>query len=348
MTTSRNTRAAGALVALALPFVLLASIGLALDSTAQASSAGGTGCTGLYGWPVKPFDRAHPIRGTFGDPRTVFSGTRSERTLLEGNGGFSFHQGLDISAPDGSPVYAVSSGTVVRARGGRVTVECGNGRSFQYWHIEPVARVGQRAVPGKTLLGFIQPKREHVHLTHLERGRAVNPLAPGRVTPYRDATSPEVLDVAIIHGEVGRDLAPRVVAGRVTLVAEAIDTPALPVPGRWHGFPVTPALLSWRIETSDGQIVRQHITRDVRRVVPKNDLFWRTFARGAHQNWPVFAGRKQQFVTARYLFKLSARPFDTTTLRDGDYVLVVSAADTAGNRNVRRLSFSIDNGLSGS
>ena len=49
------------------------------------------------------------------------------------------------------------------SRGGRVTVDCGNGRSIQYWHIEPTVRVGQRAVAGKTVLGFIQAKREHVH-----------------------------------------------------------------------------------------------------------------------------------------------------------------------------------------
>jgi hypothetical protein len=82
--------------------------------------------------------------------------------------------------------------------------------------------------------------------------------------------------------------------------------------------------------------------------VPKNDLFWHTFARGAHQNWPVFGGRKEKFMSGRYLFALAARPFDTTTLRDGDYALVVSAEDSAGNRDVRRLPFSVANGLSGS
>ena len=24
---------------------------------------------GAYGWPLKPFDKPHPIRGSFGDPR---------------------------------------------------------------------------------------------------------------------------------------------------------------------------------------------------------------------------------------------------------------------------------------
>jgi hypothetical protein len=317
-----------------------------MDSAARPSSPT-TACTGLYGWPVKPFDKPHPIRGSFGDPRTVFRGPNVEGTLLEGDGGFSFHQGVDISAPDGSPVYAVASGTVTRARGGRVTVDCGSGRSFQYWHIDPVARVGQHAVAGKTLLGFIQPKREHVHLTHLEKARAVNPAARGRLTPYRDATAPDVLGVAISHGGLDLGATERDVSGRVYLVAETTDMPALPVPGRWHGFPVTPALVTWRIEASSGRVVvGRQVARDVQTAVPKNDRFWDTFARGTHQNWPVFDGRKERGMTGRYLFKLSARPFDTTRLADGEYELVVAAADTAGNRDERRLSFSVDNSTS--
>ena len=342
MTTARTTSAAGALAALALSFFAIASFAFAVDSARAGSPS--SGCVGSYGWPVRPLDRAHPIRGSFGDPRTVFKGVRSERALLEGEGGFSFHQGLDISAPDGSPVYAVASGTVVRARGGRVTVDCRNGRSFQYWHIDPVARVGQHAVAGQTLLGFIQRKREHVHLTHLEKDRAVNPIAPGRLTPYRDATPPDVLDIAISSDGLGREPVEQEVSGRVHLVAEAIDMPALAVPGRWRGFPVTPATVTWRVEAPDGRVVvSQRIARDVRTAVPKNDRFWDTFARGTHQNWPVFDRQKQRGMIGRYLFKLSARPFDTRTLRDGHYVLIVNAADTAGNRDERSLRFLVLN-----
>jgi Peptidase family M23 len=323
MSAARTSSTWRVLAALLVPLVAGASA-LAVDSAAQARSVG-TGCAGAYGWPVAPFDRAHPIRGGFGDPRTVFRGRLSAKTLRGGEGSFSFHQGLDISAPDRSPVYAVSDGTVVRARGGRVAVECGTGRTFQYWHIDPVARVGQRAVAGRSLLGFVQLKREHVHLTHLENGRAVNPLSRQRLTPYRDSTMPKVLGISL---------------GPSGLAAEAIDMPAIPVPGRWHGFPVSPALVSWRLEDSRGRVViRTRIARDVRRTVPRNDCFWDTFARGTRQNWPVFAGRKQRGMTGRYVFALASRPF-VSRLRDaGEYAVVVTAEDTAGNRHVRRLTF---------
>ena len=67
-----------------------------------------------YPWPVAPVDRQHPVRGDFGDPRTVFTG-RDE-------GAFSFHNGVDVSARPGSAVYPVVSGTVARATGDLVAI----------------------------------------------------------------------------------------------------------------------------------------------------------------------------------------------------------------------------------
>lgn len=342
MTTSRKT-STRALVALLGSFLSLASAGFVLDTAARASSTG-TGCSGAYPWPVKPFDRQHPVRGNFGDPRTVFEGRRSQRTIDSGDGMFQFHHGVDISAPDGSPVYAVADGTITRTHGDRVTVECGNGRSIQYWHITvPAAvRVGQFAVAGKTMLGYILPKREHVHLTQLEDGSPVNPLAPGRITPYRDTTRPSVLAVGFRRSDLSAIVAPTKVSGRVYLFAEAADMPTLPVPGRWRGFPVTPAVVKWRIETARGRvIVGTRVAWDVRRGIPTTDAFWFAYARGSHQNWPVFSDGKARGMTGRYVFRLSTRPLDVDGLASGKYRLVVSARDTAGNRSTQQLTFSV-------
>jgi hypothetical protein len=299
------------------------------------------GCTGPYHWPVWPLDQAHPIRGGFGDPRTRFADPRTEQALLRSDGSFSFHQGIDINAPDGEPVYAVSSGRVVRARGNRVTVVCGNGRSFQYWHVREKAHVGQLVVPGKTVIGFILPKREHVHLTELRGGSAVNPVAPGNITPYRDITAPELLAISVRHG--GSNVAPDSIHGNVLFVAEAIDTPSLSVRGRWEGsYPVTPARITWSI-VRKGHVVLRRVAWDVSDLVPKNDRFWDVFARGTYQNWPVFASRHYRYEEGRQLFKLTPRAFDTRTLRDGDYDLVVTAEDVAGHGDVKSLHLTVNN-----
>ena len=63
-----------------------------------------------YGWPVKPFNRQHPVRAYLNDPRNGHYDAKS------------FHFGVDVSAPTGTPVYAVAAGEVylqARPQGGR-------------------------------------------------------------------------------------------------------------------------------------------------------------------------------------------------------------------------------------
>ena len=343
MATSHTS--ARAFVVLSMLSFAIALLSLAADCSATTRSLL-DGCTGPYGWPVKPFDRPHPVRGNFGDPRTRFAEPRSDQALLEGDGVFSFHQGVDINAPDGTPVYPVASGRVTRARGQRVTVTCGNGRSFQYWHVDPAVHRGQAVEVGKTILGSILPMREHVHLTELREGRAVNPLMPGHLTPYRDTTSPRVLGIAV-RDEHGADELTGSVHGRVSFLVEAIDTPAMPVQGRWQGgYPVTPALITWRIQGASRVVVPRRVAWDVRSGVPKNEQFWEKYARGTYQNWPVFDSRHFRFERGKYLFKLTVQPFDTRRLADGVHQIVVIAEDTAGNRDIRTLRFVVQNGLS--
>ena len=87
---------------------------LAAVAAAFAVGLAWTGSALAYPWPVKPFTRPHPVRGNFGDPRTVFAGPPARLTLYSGGGAFQFHDGVDISAPDGAAVYPVEPGTVTR------------------------------------------------------------------------------------------------------------------------------------------------------------------------------------------------------------------------------------------
>jgi hypothetical protein len=293
---------------------------------------------------VKPFDRTHPIRGSFGDPRTIFDGPPTLETLHSGSGRFSFHQGIDISAPNGEAVFAVAAGTVTTVTREWVGVDCGNGRSFEYWHVDAKVRVGQRVEAGESVIGFVQRPAGHVHLTQLEDGIAVNPVGRRRLTPYEDMTDPQILGIAIRRADAAPDEMPHFVRGHVQVIVEAVDEPALRVPGLWSDLPVTPARISWRIEKWTGRVVvREQVARDVRESLPSAHRFWSTFARGTCQNMAVFGSHYSYLQGGRYLFRLSRHSFDTRTLRDGVYALVVTATDTAGNRDTHRLRFTVHN-----
>ena len=108
-----------------------------------------------YKWPVKPFDRQHPVRGSFGDPRTLFKGAAHRYGVMSGHGSFSLHRGIDISAPNGRPVYPVMSGVVRYADHEWVRVDSGGGRAFEYWHIH-VARPPRR--PGRGVRDGSRPR----------------------------------------------------------------------------------------------------------------------------------------------------------------------------------------------
>jgi murein DD-endopeptidase MepM/ murein hydrolase activator NlpD len=222
-----------------------------------------------YGWPVKPFDRQHPVRGNIGDPRTIFTGPPTRRGLFTSNGAFSFHQGIDISAADGTPVYPVRSGVIRIVTPDWVEVDSGNGSAFQYWHIRPQVRPGQAVTTRETVLGSILSHSEHVHLTQLENGHAVNPLAPGNIGPYTDSTVPRVNGVKFRVGESGPELLPEYLHGRVEVAIDASDMPSMPVPGLWNGLPVSPARLTYRIHTVlDQRLVRSGTSMDVTRGLP--------------------------------------------------------------------------------
>jgi hypothetical protein len=262
---------------------------------------------------------------------------------MYGSGIFHFHEGVDISAPDGTPVYAVKSGTARLLSGRTVAVDSGAGVVFQYWHIVPAVRTGQSVAAHETVLGRIQVGYEHVHLTELRNGYAVNPLAPGHMGPYGDSTRPRVSSVAFRRAGSSAPLLAEFVSGQVDLFAEAHDPTALPVPGKWANLAVAPALVTWRIErANDHSVARSEaVAFDVRDGLPQLP-FWRAYMRGTRQNASVFAGHKYMRQPGVYLFRLGP-VFDTHVLQNGIYVLVVTARDTAGNAGSLRQVFSVRN-----
>jgi hypothetical protein len=343
MTTHSHSPRGRRRITLTIALLVLASAvaGIHLGSTARAAAS----TRSAYGWPVKPFDRQHPVRANLGDPRTIFAGPPNQRTLLQGSGTFQFHFGIDISAPDGSPVYPVASGRVLSVNGDWLVVDAGDGRTFEYWHVAPMVRVGAQVQEDVTVLGHIVKGAGHVHLTERENGVAVNPLAPGHLEPYSDHTKPQVDALYFRRSVTSGDLMPDFLRGRVELIASAYDLPQLHVPGAWHDLPVTPALVTWQIEqaTTHRIVVPKHTAYDVRRAMPSNNRFWRIYARGTHQNMSVFAKHFSYMQPGRYLFRLTPGGFDTRTLHDNVYELIVTATDIRGNSSSLAVRFSVHN-----
>ena len=282
-----------------------------------------------YAWPLKPFHRQHPVGGNFGDPRMTFLLTLGQNGL-EGPGVFTFHNGIDIHARPGTRVYPIASGTARLLNGTAVAVETPGRPTFQYFHLKLAVRNGQHVQALKTVLGYITVWAKHVHLSEIAHGRALNPLARGRIAPYGDHTRPRVREI-LFRDARGREISPLAVHGRIDIFADAFDLPE-PQPGFTLRLPVAPAEVSWSLRTLRGRVLRHGTPVDFRGFIPPNRLFWRIYGRGTYPNGPVFGGQLYKRMPGRYLFRLTPRRLDTRRLRDGTYVVRVTARDVRGNR----------------
>jgi hypothetical protein len=312
-----------------LPALLLL---LALQSAGTASA---------YPWPIKPFHKQHPIRANFGDPRTRFWNTMLTDGL-EGPGLFQFHNGIDIAAPEGTPVYPIASGTVKLIDGAAVLVRS-RGRKFQYFHIIPRVHNGQHVLAQRTVLGHVMHAANHVHLTEIRGRRVWNPLARGGIAPYADRTTPQI---DAIFARPPGSLLPlegeTLPCGMISLVAATHDAPPLAVPGTFAGFPVAPALVTWSLMRLDGLVYVPTIpAADFRTTLPLARNFWNVYARGSYQNAPRFSN--QQFhMPGRFLYNLSPT-FDTRSYPNGTYEVRVQVSDMRGNWSEGVQQFRFDN-----
>ena len=320
---------------------------LGLTALVAALALASAGVASSYSWPVRPFNKQHPIRGFFGDPRTVF-----ENGVLagafDGPGFFSFHQGVDISAPNGTPIYPVVSGVAHYLGAATLNVDSGmyqgNERIFQYFHIVPIVGEGQHVIAQQTVLGYVQSP--YVHLTEINGSHAVNPLQKGHLTPYADHTRPTIRD-ALFENQTGLLQTPLGLCGRIEIAVNAFDTPPVAVPGAFRGLPVAPALVRWSVTHLNGApAVAMRTAADFRTTLPPNGQFYDTYAKGTYENAPRFGTQQYRSMPGRYLFLLAGN-FDTTSLPNGVYTLGIVAGDVRGNKTTFNERFSVLNARSG-
>ena len=120
--------------------------------------------------------------------------------------------------------------------------------------------------------------------------------------------------------------------GRISIVADAFDTPDAPSPR-----PVGPRC-RWPLPTSPGasprptaSVVAHNTAADFRYGEPPRRDFCSVYAPGTRQNFAAVDGRFHWGKAGRYLFDLTPRPIDTSRLPPGNYRITVTATDTAGN-----------------
>lgn len=272
-----------------------------------------------YDWPVKPFREQHPVRGFFDDPRRDMD--------VEGVRQQSFHSGVDISARDGTPVYAIEAGRVTLRRTA-VVITSPAGHVFGYWHVVPAVARGA-FVARHQLLGYVESRKKHLHLSESVAGGYVNPLRPGGLAPYVDDTRPQITDVALLTA-AGGPVDITAVRGAVDVVVDCYDTPPLAPLGPWSHSRVTPALLRWQLLGPRGVVSRWRIAIDFRRVLLPRSLFNLVYAPKTHENRASRPGDYRFYV---------ARGLDTATLVPGLYHMQVWAADTRRNHTVALLPF---------
>jgi hypothetical protein len=307
------------------------------------------------GWPVKPLDRQHPVRGSFLDPRP------------DPDRGAIYHDGVDVAVRDDRPergapaqrthrVFAIEGGPVHLAteRGRRGFAHIGH---FGYGHIDPVVLTGETVTPGQHI-GWTCKGDWHVHLSEFvftTGGRiSVNPLRPGgKLRPYVDTVPPDIREVRFYtpsDSTWGRR--PTTSVARLLAAGERLqksrlfglvdvrvrvndpqsfigwfrDLPHLAAPH--HPFRLAVTV----VDAASGRTVRRREAFRAEQVLDQPAD--RHFAPGTEQNLPAggcMRRHRELACAGVYWFRLFPRGWDTTRLRDARYEVRVRAWDVAGN-----------------
>jgi hypothetical protein len=256
-----------------------------------------------YEWPVKPFDEQHAIRGAFDDPRD----------------GRSFHFGVDICVPDGTPVFAVAPGTVFRYADA-VAIRQSDGHEFSYWHV--AATVAEHSyVDAGAQIGVVRAGWGHVHFAEWDGRTYVNPLRPGGLEPFADTTAPVVGPITVSADQ-----------GRIDATVEAYDVPPITPPAPWQDARWTPEIVRWRLLHDGRELTPWTDATDFSSHLRPGE-FSSVYAPGTEQNAPGRPGR--------YVFWLAhgLRP------EPGAYELQVEAEDTRGNLGSASTAFEVTQSL---
>jgi murein DD-endopeptidase MepM/ murein hydrolase activator NlpD len=212
---------------------LSSGFGLRADPFDQPPPLAATGKSAPMGGPMrsKPLPPGLPTGGTSGNGGSVNLATPLGASLgLAPYGGFGaaapkaksapralfMHEGIDLVAPAGTPVYAAADGVVAGAApngryGNWIRIEHGAELATVYGHLmafAPGIEPGESVVRGE-LIGFVgstgRSTGAHLHFEVLDNGKAVNPINH----PELKAMQLRGLDMDRFRKQVARSLEER-------------------------------------------------------------------------------------------------------------------------------------------
>jgi sugar lactone lactonase YvrE len=314
-------------------------------------------------WPFAPMDGPFEVTGTLGEPR---GGAGAER----------FHAGLDVHAPEGTPVRVVRDGIAddpLGANDFETLSESVRIGPIAYIHVRVgreqrgEAFVDDRFVATRNDLGQVTGMRlkrgarfrtgdvigtvnrfYHAHLNVGWPGEELNPLRfslPG----FADSTPPVITRAGIrLIGEDGQPITRRdrrrlVVEGRVRIVVDAWDQVDGNEPRRRLGL----YRLGYQIVDAKGAAV-PGFEQPLETIRFDRQPFEAAAARilyGSGSGIPEYGSRSTRFlymVTATLHDGVAADgAFDTASLVPGNYTIRVLAADASGNEALRNRDLAI-------
>ena len=293
---------------LALTIIALLGISVLCGETLAQTS---------FPWPVTPFNSSQLITGSFCEYRDTGNPEH-------------FHNGTDIPKADGSPVYPVKNGTVVSLSdvGSSAYVRVDD---IAYVHImpNPALTVGSSVTAQQTVLGTILPGQGHVHFTNGYVGSERNSLLPGSgLTPYVDDWKPTIRYIHFYQNNTTVPFNNNTVSGLVDIVVKVDEA---------NGPPGSPtSVLNNGIYEIGYKILSADTQTEV--YLPPADG-WRYRFNTKPSNGvvnTVFFGPLSS--TTSHVYQVTNTVFgddfwNAAALPDSDYVVMVWAGDTHGNRD---------------
>lgn len=285
-----------------------------------------------YPWPLAPTNESKLITGTFCEYRS---------TSASGH----YHNAVDIPAPAGTLVKAVLPGTVITLNNTDPTgydnyirvrsVINGKYKDITYYHTNPIKSIGQTVLQGETISIIAI---DHVHLVEYYLGNTsleVNPIRPdGGLTPFIDIWKPFIRSVRFFVDGTTTQLNPNYIGGKVDIVVHIQEV---------NGTESTSASnngsygMGYKIFSADTQTIVYNPPSNSLRykyyTKPLNDYVnYNYFQPEASNSNHVYIftngnGADDVASTRRVLNNY----WDTDSLPEGNYVVMVYTFDTRGN-----------------